>query len=181
MIKIPKKKAFGYVYLATNLVNGKVYVGKTKIDRVKPYKDPIRGRWKEYIREAKTYGKDSNSIRRGGSRYLNHAIQFYGPNVWNVRRIDIAYSKKELNEKEDYWVKEYDSTNPDKGYNLREGGDGRLLNPETINKLREANKRQFSDPRNVKKHSDLTKEMWEKVDYRMKQDIARNSPESFLI
>jgi len=177
VIKIPKKKTFGYVYLATNLVNGKVYVGQTRKDRWEPYQNPIRERWKEHIREAKTYGNDSNSTKEGGSRYLNYAIQYYGEKVWKVRRIDTAYSLRELNEKEHHWVKEYDSTNPDKGYNLREGGDGRLVNPETIEKLREANKRQFSNPQNVKKHSEISRKLWEKHEYRNKQDIARNSPE----
>ena len=112
-----------------------------------------------------------------GSRYLNRAIVKYGKEIWKVRRIDTAYSLPELNKKEDYWVKKYDSTNPDKGYNLREGGDGRFVNPETIEKFREANKRQFSDPQNIEKHREILRKLWEKDEYRKKQDIARNSPE----
>jgi hypothetical protein len=44
-------------------------------------------------------------------------------------------------------------------------------------KLRKANRKQFSDPQNVEKHSELTKEMWEQQEYRDLQEKARNSPE----
>ncbi len=177
MIKIPKQRYFGHVYEATNTSNGKVYVGQTRRDRWGENKKPVNERWKEHLKEAERYGKDPSSSQNSGSRYLNHAIQKYGPDVWEVKRIDTAYSLSELNEKEKYWVKKYDSTIPEKGYNLREGGDGTLVNPESIDKLREANKRQFSDPQNVEKHSELTKDMWKQQGYRNLQEKARNTPE----
>ena len=177
MIRFPKQRYFGEIYEATNTTNGKVYVGQTRRDRWGENKNPTNERWKEHLKEAERYGKDPNTDQNSGSRYLNHAIQKYGQDVWEVKRIDKAYSLSELNEKEDYWIKKYDSTNPEKGYNLREGGDGSLVNPESIEKLREANKRQFSDPQNVKNHSELTKEMWRQQEYRDLQEKARNTPE----
>lgn len=121
--------------------------------------------------------RSANSDKIRGSRYLNHAIIKYGQEVWDLQRIDTAYSISELNEKEYYWINEYDSTNPDKGYNLREGGDGRFINPETKELLREANLRQFSDPENIKIHSEITKDMWKNEEFRNKQELTRNSPE----
>jgi len=165
VFKIPKKKAFGYIYLVTNSKNDKVYVGQTQ-------KNKCKERWKEHLREA-VRATETGEIR--GCRYLNYAIAHYGSEVWDVRKIDTAYSLSELNEKEDFWIKKYDSTNSDKGYNLREGGDGSFVNQETIELLREANIRQFSDLENIKRHSEITKEMWNNKEYREKQEIARNS------
>lgn len=40
-----------------------------------------------------------------------------------VELIDTANTTKELNEKEIYWIKEYNSTDHSIGYNLTDGGD----------------------------------------------------------
>lgn len=53
----------------------------------------------------------------------------YGIENFNIEIIDIATTKEELNTKEIYWIKEYNATNREIGYNLTIGGDG-LSNPD---------------------------------------------------
>lgn len=100
----------GIIYLYTNNINGKVYIGQT-INEVKRKNEHKRA-----------------SILR--TPYFHKAIQKYG---WNNFSYDVIYRyssnntddvKEKLNFWEVFYIKEYDSTNPDKGYNLAEGGGG---------------------------------------------------------
>lgn len=49
------------------------------------------------------------------------AIKKYGK-ITEIEILELC-SESELEEKEIYWIKYYDTTNPLKGYNLTEGGD----------------------------------------------------------
>ncbi|MBO5706421.1 MAG: GIY-YIG nuclease family protein [Bacteroidaceae bacterium] len=89
------------IYLATNMVNGKRYVGQT----IRPLKE----RWKDHCRV-----KDNN--------YFHRAIQKYGPENFSVKIIDTAETATELDEKEAFWIKELNTLFPH-GYNLKEGGN----------------------------------------------------------
>jgi group I intron endonuclease len=91
---------YGYIYLITNNINGKLYVGKHKYD--KPELD------KYYI---------------ASGILITEAIKKYGLNNFSREIIDLADSDVELNQKEIYWIKKKNSKIPN-GYNLTEGGDG---------------------------------------------------------
>ena len=91
------------VYIAKNIVNNKVYIGITK--------RTLEKRIYEHLY--------SSSIP---DKYLNirfyNSIKKYGKD--NIKW-DIIYqcnSVEELLKKEEYFIKLYDSTNPDKGYNM---------------------------------------------------------------
>jgi group I intron endonuclease len=88
---------FGIVYKITNLITGRIYVGKTEHD------------CPEYF---------------GSGIAINYAINKYGKDHFNKVIIDIAYDLEDLNNKEKFWIKFYDSRNPKIGYNVTEGGDG---------------------------------------------------------
>lgn len=109
----------GYIYRANNHLNGKNYLGQTVTSRWGEGKIPIEERWKEEIQEA--YRKEQ---RGENLRYIERAITKYGSENFDLEEEDVAYSQEELDEKETYWVKEYDSMNPEKGYNMTEGGLG---------------------------------------------------------
>ena len=47
-----EKSPYGYIYRATNLVNGKVYNGQTTASRWNEGKNPIEERWKKEVGEA---------------------------------------------------------------------------------------------------------------------------------
>jgi group I intron endonuclease len=147
-----EKKSFGYIYRATNRQNGKNYIGQTVTSRWKENQIPIEGRWKEEVREA--YAKN----RRGENlRNIEKAIVKYGVQNFDLRQEDIVHNQKELDEKETKYVKEYDSMNPDKGYNMTEGGEGGKLSPEVKEKL-----------------SIIGTEKWQEKEHRGKQMKARS-------
>ena len=57
-------------------------------------------------------------------------FDIYGPENFDVVQQDIAFSQEELDEKETKYIHDYDSMNPDKGYNLKEGGLGGMLSDQ---------------------------------------------------
>lgn len=95
------------IYKITNLVNGKVYIGKTM-------KNQLRTRFREHIAEA----------RRGNKSYLKQALRKYGFDKFSIEPICEVADRDELSKKEIELIKLYDSMNPEKGYNLTPGGEG---------------------------------------------------------
>ena len=92
------KKVRG-IYKVTNKVNGKVYIGQS-VD--------ISRRWCEHMN-----AKDDI--------YFHKAIQKYGVENFEWEVIEQC-KKKDLDERESYWIEYYDSFN--KGYNCTKGGEG---------------------------------------------------------
>lgn len=116
-----------YIYKITNNINGLFYIGK------RCFKGNI---------------KEDNYF--GSGLVLNRAIKKYGKNNFTKEIIDIASSKKELSEKEVFWINKLDSKFP-RGYNLTEGGDGiQNTSIEIRSKISKSLKTYFSDD-NVRK------------------------------
>lgn len=99
-------EVFGYVYLVRNMVNGKVYIGKTQTT-------PQR-RFRSHVSDAKT---------RSGS-LVHSAIRKYGEHSFSVVELHRAFTKAELNEMEKRSIWSHESCNRDVGYNIAKGGDG---------------------------------------------------------
>lgn len=93
------------IYKTTNKINNKSYIGQT----IKSLNERISTHL-YYVND--------------GSNYLFHkAIRKYGKEnfIWEI--ICECNSKKELNEKEKFYIKFYNTKTP-KGYNLTDGGEG---------------------------------------------------------
>lgn len=97
MSKVLSNSVIGYVYITTNLLNGKIYIGRHMSTRFDP----------NYI---------------GTGKILLKAIKKYGINNFDCHIIDYAYSIKDIDNKEIYWIHKYDSTNSEIGYNISSGG-----------------------------------------------------------
>ncbi|MHA1376114.1 MAG: hypothetical protein ACTSR7_17700 [Promethearchaeota archaeon] len=123
------KKLYGFIYLGINLAskNKKVYVGQTTLT--------IEQEWGEIVQKANTLRKkrQNHPNQYIPARYILNAIAKYGSDVWDLKLIDIAFDKSELDCKERYYIVDvYDSINPKKGYNLTTGGrTGGRLSSET--------------------------------------------------
>jgi group I intron endonuclease len=89
------------VYVITNILNGKCYVGITK---------DLEARWKDHCRN------------REVSR-LQRAIKKYGVDAFEFKHIADAFSWEDACNIERLLIKEYNSKSPG-GYNLTDGGDG---------------------------------------------------------
>lgn len=83
------------IYKIVNKVNNKIYIGQTHFD--KP----------SYL---------------GSGILIKAAIEKYGIENFDKEYIDEATNQKDLDLKEIYWIKEYQSQNPDIGYNIADGG-----------------------------------------------------------
>ena len=93
---------FFTIYKITNKINGKVYIGQHKVKSL--------------------FARD-NYLGSGGKRYQN-AIKKYGKQNFSKEIITIAMTQSEADVLEKYYIKKYDSTNPEKGYNILVGGQG---------------------------------------------------------
>lgn len=110
------------VYKITNKITGKVYIGITNQGAGARY----RHHWYE--------------ARIGEPAPIHRSMAKYGEENFTLEIIDFADTYEELKEKEKYWIKQYDSMNREKGYNLTEGGDGtfgRMHSEETKDKIRQ--------------------------------------------
>jgi group I intron endonuclease len=122
ILNYPKRnndEIIGIIYKITNTINMKTYIGQT----TRPLKDRIN----DYI---KGYGND----------YLNNSIKKHGFSNFKFETIDTANTINELNEKEISWIKFYDSTNKEKGYNIESGGLNSIPSIETRDKMSRSHK-----------------------------------------
>ena len=112
-----------YIYKITNIINNKIYIGQV-------YNKTIYARFKRHLNGA----KKSNTL-------LAKAICKYGKENFIIEQIDTANNLDELNKKEKYWIKYYNSTDKNIGYNLTLSGEGgnTYLNKteEETNKIKE--------------------------------------------
>ena len=97
----------------------------------------------------------ANRARKNGERYKEcthfwRAIQKYGWENFTLDILEDNLNSQEANEKEAYYISLYDSTNPKKGYNLKEGGNQAKMSDEIKKKLSKA--------RLGMHHSEATKE-----------------------
>lgn len=90
------------IYKIENKINNKIYIGLTS--------KYVSKRIAEHINNNYPIGK---------------ALRKYGLESFNISTIDNSDSVDILYEKEKYWIKFYNCKDPN-GYNLTEGGDGKL-------------------------------------------------------
>lgn len=96
----------GYIYLITNKLNGKKYVGCTK--------HSVEHRWKQHCYVAMKGKKMS---------YIAKAIRKYGVDNFSVEQLAETNSYADMLELEIKCISEHNSKKPN-GYNLTDGGDG---------------------------------------------------------
>jgi hypothetical protein len=114
--KIDFKHITGQIYVITNIINNKKYIGQTRSHRLNKNKyRPFGylGRFKDHINECNTHKKNS-------CKYLNNALIKYGQNNFKCELIIIC-DINELDNYEKYYIKQYDTLYPN-GYNLTNGG-----------------------------------------------------------
>ena len=93
------------IYVITNKINNKVYIGQS-ID--------IRVRWWNHRCE----------LNRNNhcNKHLQGAWNKYGEDNFDFSVLEEC-KEEEINDKEIYWISKYNSTNPKYGYNISIGGD----------------------------------------------------------
>jgi len=155
---------YGFIYVGINTVKGKVYIGQTF--------RTIEIEWGSLLTDARILIRKNRSgekLYRNLKRYIIRAIAKYGIEAWNLKLLDIAYSKAELDDKEDHYILEYESMNPKKGYNLKRGGSKGKPSPEVLKKMSRSISKAMQNPKTRKKMSTSITELWQTSEYRKKQ------------
>lgn len=96
-----EKEYYGFIYLTTNNIDNKKYIGQKNYD--------LQGRWKNYL---------------GSGIHLRRAIDKYGRENFSREIIEECKTKEELDQREIYWINLYNATESEDFYNIASGGDG---------------------------------------------------------
>ena len=101
------------IYMVSNMINGKKYIGQTSIGYL--------NRYSQHLKESKNKNADTyNTV-------FKKALRKYGEENFKIDLIDICETKEEANELEIYYI-EYLNTyigfEKSEGYNSTLGGDG---------------------------------------------------------
>lgn len=90
---------YGYIYKTTNLITNKIYIGQHKAN---------------YFEES----------YKGSGILINKSFSKYGIDNFKVELLEWCNSKKELDEREIYYISFYNSIDKKIGYNISVGGTG---------------------------------------------------------
>lgn len=88
---------YGYIYLTTNNVNGKKYIGQHKSNVF-----------------------DKNYV--GSGKLLRRAVELYGKHNFSVQILAECGTKEEMDEKERHFIEEYHADESNDFYNITKGG-----------------------------------------------------------
>lgn len=95
-------KPLGFIYLTTNLINGKIYIGKHEFSD----------------------DKKMNASYLGSGVNLKKAVDKYGRENFKRKILKLCYTINQLNGWETYFILKYKSTDKNIGYNIALGGYG---------------------------------------------------------
>lgn len=124
------------IYKITNTINGKVYIGQSQHSFNKRYER--NGVGAERVLACYEFAKE-----RGDSynKHLYHSMKKYGVENFTVEILEQCKTIAKLNSREKYYIKLYNSGDPDFGYNYQLGG-GSSRYTTKMKKHRQQQKRQ---------------------------------------
>lgn len=140
------------IYCIRNIINNKVYVGKSI---------NIYERIRVHI----------NLLNKKSLNENNHFISTwhkYGRNSFEYFILeDVPKNEGLMKERELYWMIKLESTNPEKGYNIRmDSRTNMIISKETRKKLSEAQIKRFSNPEEREKASKNFKRIMSNLELR---------------
>jgi len=109
------------IYLLTNTINKKVYVGQTWND--------VEDRMGE------------NGAKYSHSPYIYNAINKYGAEKFIYDILDICETQEEADKLETFYIEKYDAKDHNFGYNIKNGGSHGRHSEETKKKISESLKK----------------------------------------
>lgn len=154
------------IYCIQNIVNNKVYIGKS----INIYR-----RIKNHI------GSLNMNFRKHENEYLINSWNKYGRKNFKYFVLEyLEINEKLLEERELYWIKQYDSLNRLKGYNLRTDINSKcIVSERTRKKCSERNILRFSKQEERDKTSVRIKEFW-KNNPNIKVEMAKKVKDTKL-
>lgn len=110
---------YGYIYITTNLINGKKYIGQKK---------------------ANTFLAEGYL---GSGKLLLRAIEKYGRNQFKTELLEECFDQESLDSAERKWISQYDAANSSEFYNIADGATGgntyKNLSEEQMNEIKAKN------------------------------------------
>lgn len=114
------------IYIITNQINNKVYIGQAGKGKNTIYKR-LNGHYRDLINN------------KHGNKHLQFSWNKYGENAFTFDILEIC-QKDELDKKEIYWIDYYKSNNSSYGYNKDAGGSTGIPNKEAREKMSQKKK-----------------------------------------
>jgi len=143
------------VYCHTHVESGRRYIGLTKHTMLQ--------RWNRHVYNSKS-SKD-------GRWHFPNAIRKYGKEAFSHEVLGICNTLEEANVLEVEKIAEFDTTNPENGFNLKPGGSSTsypVNTPEFRDKLSAGQKRRFSNPLEREKSKAASLKLWNNSEMRVK-------------
>lgn len=106
------------VYKIENLINGKIYIGKSI---------NVGRRWYEHKKEL----NEGNHI----NKHLQSSWNKYGEDCFRFELLEDGLTETQALEREEYYIRYYETTNTLFGYNMTDGGQSGVLSKESREKL----------------------------------------------
>lgn len=95
---------YGRIYIIKNKINDKIYIGQTKVS--------LKLRFQNHL----------SASRNGKDYIIGKAIRKYGEDNFYIELLEEC-TIEELNNREQYWITFFNSTNNKFGYNISAGGN----------------------------------------------------------
>lgn len=127
------------IYKVTNLVNNKIYIGLTK-----------------QLLSKRQHQHELHSDKKP-LMVLHYAIKKYGKENFQWEILRECKNFEELNKSEREFIKLYNSTNIDIGYNRTTGGENPIMSIETRQKMSSSQTERYKDPIIKQKWSEMMK------------------------
>lgn len=127
------------IYLITNKLNNKQYIGQTVVT--------LEKRWKRHC---------WNCTSKYNDMPIDYAIKKYGKDNFIIKLLEICNNIDELNEREKYWALTLNTFSPN-GYNLKAGNGHGAMSEETKRKIGASNKGKKASQESKNKMSEAHK------------------------
>lgn len=148
-----------YIYMTTNLLNNKKYIGKRKC-----------------------HCEINLDTYLGSGKILKDAIKKYGRENFIKEILEICDNEEICNEREKYWITLYDAAHNDEFYNIASGGEGGNtyagLSDVELKRIREIKREQNSGINNPRYKANVNQETREKISKGVKKHILETGKNS---
>ena len=146
------------IYCIENMVNGKKYIGQSKdIDRRKY----------EHLKKLKGNYHYNKYLQNAFNKYGVNSFKFYIIEKCNIDNLD---------EREMFYIKEYNTMDKTKGYNLRAGGNKPKLSETSKEKISQTRKKRIKEGKIIPVRHKWTDEQRERLSKALLK-LYKNNPE----
>lgn len=147
------RKQIWTLYCHTHIATGRRYIGLTQ--------QTMEKRWQKHVYAAFRFSK-------GGRWHFPNAIRKYGPDAFSHEILAQSWILESANAAEEELILQYDTRNPEKGFNLAKGGGSQ---PHLLRK------NPWDDPEYRARCTKAAQITFSRPDVRVKSAVAKRAPD----